>query len=534
MNWKQRTPDARTLFLALIALMAVTSAIGTAGLGAAASAQTEQANIAIEQPRHVSEPVDRTTENGTRVYVARGKHLEIEPENFNQSAVTSFSVQEDEGILNYDKSDREYILNTQGNAGTYHLTWTVSANNSTSVYSATIRVATASYSHVPEDQYSQLKTDAQRGSDIVSRFEDAGDPDKPVGQKVDFAIQVIEFTNNPFSVLTGQFMAIQTLRFMTPAGWLDLGITVLIVYALTRGLYGTIARLRKQLEKEEQISRREDVQYMKMYKQILSGQMMTDVDGIDDHQASVLENTLGTNLFTALRNFWNTWGADSLKQMYADAMGSVGYSVRVHRDDTGKVQSVDVLDPDSGEPMADGGDDPEEPPVDMGGSTEELNLSNAGPAVLETLTWEQVDDRVFKKNPDISAVDHLMVANRERSGDLIGDLNITIPEDFQSRQEFMEAIARFIQHIQETEFTDPENYPREDRTVLNHLMAFTTTLDDEYNVPLDLWWRACIWNAEGLDRGDEAESVLADITDAGNTLDDVDMSDSGGGPSGAD
>lgn len=529
MTWTDRAP-ARTVLCAFLILMAVSSAVGA---GLAGAQVTRTADITIDQPRHVSQPVDERRENGSVVYVARGKHLEIQANNFNSADVSEFSVQEAEGILTYDKSDREWILNTQGNAGTYHLAWTVSTNNSSVVYRATIRVPTAAYTSVPSDQYSQLKSDAQEGEDIRSRFENAGDPDKPVSEKVDFSVKVVEFTHNPFSVLTGQFMAIQTLRFMTPAGWIDIGLVVLLVYALTRGLYGTIARLRKQLEKEEKISRREDVQWLKMYKQILSGQMMTDVDGIDDHQAAVLEKALGTNLFTALRNFWNTWGADSLKRMYADAMGTVGYSVRIHRDDRGDITSVDVLDPDRRDALADGGpggeDDGPDATTDGGGQV--LNLSNAPVEALDALTWDQVDDRVFEKNPDISAVDHLMVANRNRPGDLIGDLNVSIPEDIQSRQEFMEALGRFIAHVQQTEFTDEENYPREDRTVLNHLMAFTTTMSDEYNVPLDLWWRAAIWNAEGLSRDDEAESVLDDITDAGTMLDD---SDQPGGSNAAD
>jgi hypothetical protein len=528
MNWNRaRTRGFKALIIGLMVLMAVSSAVTPA-----LAAPNSQADIDIQQPRHVSEPVEQTEDNGSRVYVARGQYLEIQPENFNQENVTSFSVQESEGTLSYDSSTGEYVLNTQGNAGTYHLHWTVSENGDTTVYTAIIRVQTASYRHLPDEQYEQLREDAERGASIISTLENAGDPDEPLEQKVEFSEQVLNFAHNPFSALTGQFMALQTLRFMTPAGWLDLGLIVLLVYGLTRGLYATIARLRKQLEKEEQVSRREDVQYLKMYKQVLAGQMMSDVDAIDDHQAAVLENALGTNLFTALRNFWNTWGAGSLKRMYADAMGTVGYSVRVKRDSAGEITSVDVLDPDSRDPMADGGEDPDGEDVDLDGPEPAVHkLANAPSDVVDALTWEQIDDRVFQKNPDISAVDHLMVANRDRPGDLISDLNISVPEDFQSRQEFMESIAAFIQHVQETEFTDDENYPREDRTVLNHLMAFTTVMEQEYNIPLDLWWRACIWNAEGLSRDDEAESVLADITDAGAVMDDVDTgSGTGGGP----
>jgi hypothetical protein len=511
MNWKHfRGQWSRSLIIAMMVLMAVTSAVGPAF----AQDTTRQANIQIEQPRHVAESVETVTDNGSRVYVARGKYLEIEPRNFNQSDVTDFSVQESEGVLKYDKQDTEYVLNTQSNAGTYHLSWTVSTDNSTAVYRATIRVVTANYAHPSQEQYEQLKDDAQQGASLRESIADSGDPDKSVEQKVEFGNRVRDFAHNPFSALTGQFMALQTLRFLTPAGWLDLAITVGLVYFLTRGLYSTIARLRKQLEKEEQVSRREDIQYLRMYKQVLAGKQMTDVDGIDDHQAAVLETKLGTNLFTALRNFWKTWGADSLKRMYADAMGTVGYKARVRRDDRGEVSDVEVLDPGSGGALTDGGE-----PEDAPGVVEPLNTVDSD--VVDAMTWEQVDDRVFQKNPDISAVDHLMVANRDRQGDLIGDLNVSVPEDFQSRQAFMEAIGEFIAHIQETEFTDEENVPREDRTVLNHLMAFTTTMEQEYSVPLDLWWRACIWNAEGLSRDDEAESVLNDITDAGDIMDDV-------------
>jgi len=347
---------------------------------------------------------------------------------------------------------------------------------------------------------------------------------------VDFGNSVRDFSHNPFSAFTGQFMALQTIRFMTPAGWIDLGLTIGLVYLLTRGLYSTIARLRKQLEKEEQVARREDVQYLKMFKQTLSGKLITDVDAIDDFQAKVLEDKLGKNLHTILQNFWMVWGEESLKRMYADAMGTVGYSARITRDDAGNVQSVDVLDPDDRSPMADGGEPsdksgngPNGDPgvVDFGGNTEVIGLSNATDDVLDALKWEQVDSHVFQQNPDISAVDHLMVANRDRHGDLISELNISIPEDFQSRKEFMDASAHVIREVMESDFTDEETVPREDRAVLNNLMAFATVMDNQYDVPLDLYWRACVWNAEGLSRDDEAESVLSDITDAGSAVEEL-------------
>lgn len=514
MNWKQ------TLIMTLAVLIAITAAT-TPAMGAV---QTQQADIQIEQPRYISEPVNTQSDNGFRLYVARGKHLEIRPQNFKPSDVTEFSVQESEGVLTYDKQSREYILNTQGNSGTYHVRWRVSQNNSTATYTAKIRVVEANYAHLPASQYKQFKQQYRKYNQLIDSIKASGDPDTPVKQKVEFGNSVRDFKNNPFSALTGQFMALQILRFTTPAGWLDFGIIILLVYGLTRGLYSTIARLRKQLEKEEQIARREDEQYQNMMKQVLAGKPMTEVDAIDDHQAGVLEEKLGKNLYTALHNFWNTWGANSLKAMYADAMGTVGYSVRFTRDNTGNVQSVTVLDPDSdSQPVTDGGENPQhtDPGAVSDDGLETMNLSNAPDDVLESLTWDEIDKRVFRDNPEISAVDHVMVANREGKSDLIEELGISIPEDFQSRQMFMEAIGHFLQEVQETDFTDEHGKPRESRAVLNNIMAFTTVMEQEYDVGLDLWWRAAIWNAEGLSRDSEAESVLSDIQDSDQILDEV-------------
>lgn len=515
MNWTR----ARALAFTALILMSVSSGAVLALAGTVSGQDTVTAELDVEQPRHVPQPVETKTGNGTRVYIARGEYLEIEPRNFNQSAVTSFAVQEDEGVLRYDKTDREYVLNTQGNAGTYHLTWTVSQNGQTTVYGATIRVVTADYRALTSQQYSQLKNDSRRGDEIINRFENAGDPDEPVSAKVDFSVAVLNFKNNPFSALTGQFVALQVLRFTTPAGWLDLGIVALLVYALTRGLYATIARFRKQLEREEQISRREDVQYLKMFKQLLSGEVMTDVDTLDEHQAAVLEDKLGPNLWTALKNFVNVWGPASLKRMYVSAMGAVGYSATVTRNAKGEITDITVLDPEDPEPYTDGGEG-EDGPQDT------LKLSQAPSDVVDALEWEQVDSRVFERNPGVDAVDHLMVANRERDDDLIAELNISIPNDFQSREAFMMAIGQVIKHVQQSEFVDDDGYAREDRAVLNNVFAFTSTLDDLYGVPIDLYWRACLWNAEGLNRDDEARTVLKEITDGEDTLDDLDL---GGG-----
>lgn len=531
MNWKHSQMAVRVCVAAILVL----SVLGAAVPMAAGQDNTRQAELQIEQERHVTTQPDVVSGNGSRVYETRGRYLEIEPQNFQQDDVTTFSVQESEGVLTYDKSDREYVLDSQGNAGTYHLSWTVSTNDSTAVYTATIRVAEADYEHLPASQYENLRSDSQRGSEVINRFENAGKDEWSMEYKLQFSEAVLNFRADPFSALKGQFVAIQTLRFMTPAGWLDLGLIVVLVYALTRGLYATIARLRKQLEKEEQVQRREDKLYIQQFKQILAGQQITDVEQIDDHQAAVLEERLGPNLFTALRNFWSTWGPDALKKMYADAMGTVGYRVEFTRNSRNKVTNVTVVDPDSGRPVTDGGD-PEDAPEGASGEDAPdddeaddgpgVKLGDAPDDVIEAMEWEQIDQRVFQDNPDISAIDHLMVANREDGTDLIGELNISIPDDFQSRKEFMDAIGYFLDHVQKTEFTDDEtNVPREDRTVLNHLMVFATVMDDVYDLPLDLYWRAAVWNAEGLSQDDSARSTLNDITDANELLDE----DVGGG-----
>jgi len=322
----------RAVILALVVLTTLGPIAGTA-----LAADTTEAQLSVTQSRFVSEPVETVSENGSQVYVARGQYLEITPENFNTSDVTDFTVRENEGVISFDRQIGRYVLNTQGNSGTYHVRWTVSEFNQSVIYTAAIRVVTADYAHVPQADYDRLRETSTRNEQLIQSIENSGDPDKPVEQKVEFGNEVRDFANNPFSALTGQFIAIQTLRFMTPAGWIDLGVTVALVYLLTRGVYGTIGRLRKQLEKEEQVSRREDRQYIQMFKQILAGKQMTDVDGIDDHQAAVLEDKLGPNLFTALRNFWKTWGADNLKLMYADAMGTVGYHARAIRDESGNI-----------------------------------------------------------------------------------------------------------------------------------------------------------------------------------------------------
>lgn len=508
----------RVTLAVLVVLMAVTASAGTGF----AQSDVKAAELAVDQPRHVGEPVSERVENGSRIYVVRGKYLEIEPRNFNQSDVTAFSVQESEALLSYDSADSEYVLNTQGHNGTFHLSWTVSEGGQTNTYRAAIRVVTAEFAHVSGDEFSKLQEDAARGSEVLDRLEGAGDEDEPVEQKVDFAVQVIEFAHNPFSALTGQFVAIQIMRFSTPAGWLDLTLIIGVVYALTRGMFATLARLRKQLEQDEQISRREDRQYLELYKKTLSGRSFADVDAIDDHQAAVLEERLGTNLFTALRNFWSVWGANSLKAMYADAMGAVGYRVTVTRDATGEITDLNVLKPDDPEIHTDGGSGRADPGVgDDELETETIALSSASDSILDALTWEQIDDRVFEDHPEISAVDHLMVRNRESDDDLIAAMNVSVPEDFESRQAFMEAIAEFLQEIQRTDFTDDEGRPRADRAVLNNVMAFATVMDQEHQIPLDLWWKACLWNADGLSRDDEATSVLSDLTGGDELVNDL-------------
>jgi hypothetical protein len=67
--------------------------------------QTEaNADLYVEQPRHVSSGVDSTTTEIGVVYTASGQVLELEPRNFNPEDVIKASVREDAATLKFDKS----------------------------------------------------------------------------------------------------------------------------------------------------------------------------------------------------------------------------------------------------------------------------------------------------------------------------------------------------------------------------------------------------------------------------------------------
>lgn len=497
----------RFVFVAVLVFsLGIATPVG-ATLPADASPNTTTANIHIEQPRFISTPVRTINENGTTVHVVRGRYLEITTRGFNHSQVTEFGVVEDAGTLAFDKSDSEYVLNTQGTNGTFHVQWTVAGPNQTRIHRAAIRVKRAKFAHTSSERLSTLKEDASRGAELTRSIKRSGDPDTPVEDKVAFGNKVRNFGHAPFSTLSGQFVALWIMRVTTPAGWIDGGITLILVYLLTRGLYAAIARYRKQLENHEEMTRREDRQFIRQKSQTLYGTPLTMVDAWDDYLTGIFEDYLGPNLGAALNQFWSVWGEENLKKMYASAMGEVGYWVTVTRDgDT--ITDLTVLTPEDAPDSAN-------VETDGGNRGEEYPLHAASENIISALSWDDhIDSHVFSEDPDVELVDHLMVTNQDSDDDLISEIGVQIPEEFESRHAFMDALSEFIRAVMSSEFTDMETVPKQDRAVLNNLHAFTAVMDEQFGVPLDLYWRAIDWNADGLSRTEEADSVLSDLKDA--------------------
>lgn len=471
------------------------------------------AALNVEQERWADNPVRKVKRNGTVTWLVYTQYAEISLKNIDHRDVTGFGVREDAAILTYDKQIGRYVLNSQGTKGTFHLWWTVSEGNQTHRYTAVVSVEVTDYVHVQRSTWKQTKSDAENYTQWYQDYQNHGDPDVPVQDKHQRSMTFLAFVDNPFSALSGQFTAILTLLAFTPGGWLFDAILFALFYFLTRGLYRTIARYRKQLEDVEDVERREEKQHIRTFKQVIGGEVWADVPQIDDHQASALERELGPNLYTGLKNFWQIAGIDTLKRMYLEAMDAVGYRADIYRDREGNVESIEVFqvteDGDGGEnAVTDGGT------LADSSSDGAVSLADLDADAMDAITWDEIDQRVFSQNPDISAVDTLIAANSDTTDDVITEMNLQIPEDFQDRHEVMTAIGHFLEHVLKSDFTDENGVPREERGTLNNLFVFTTTMDQCFDVPLDLWWRAILWNAENLDANEEIQDVLDDVKDS--------------------
>jgi hypothetical protein len=538
----------KRLIAVLLVLVAAT-AFAPAALATQDATTTERADLTISQPHYVDTSVNVDQGSNATTYEVKGSYFEIQPENFQPGDVIDYGVEQDSASLSYDKTTGEYILDTSNQAGTFSVYWIVttstgattntteetspgnetnttdstSGNESTTTsspervrYEAQIQTSTGGLAHIEQSKLNQLQEDAQNWSEVVSTFGNLGGDSVPIETKLETAANWYQFSVNPFSALSGDFTAAILMLVLTNGGRLALALLIGVPLLALAPVAIKYRSLKDRLPDVDEL----DQQQLEMYAQQRKEQAVevTPHDlPMNGRTADKLQSILGENLWEIKDTIHRLFDHEQTKQAFLQAMAYNGATATITHDDDG-VREVVVYDsdadpPDSAEALADLDDQDFD-------------------AVVEHADWSQVNQNALRHDVPVDEVD-VPIAPTDDENDLVDELDVSIPEDFESREAFAEAIFEVWKFLAAHDYTDDHGQAREEQTLLNIFSLLSTVTAERYDHPDVRCYRNLFQYIASEVDGNEALRKAADEDGIGGPAFDVDLNENGGG-SGAD
>jgi|GEM_PF-6018051 len=493
----------RVAVCALLAMVLLSSVIG----GVSAQAGAARADLDVEQPHYVESSVEEDAGGNTTTYLVRGTHQELRPLNFDVANVSDFGVEQAGASLTYDATTGEYVFDSGGQSGTYTVYWQVavsqpvqgSANETvlrTQRYEAQIQVRTSAYAHIEQSRLDQLQEDSQNWTEVVSAFDAVG-PDKPIEEELQDAIDAYAFLSNPFRALTGDFTAAVIVLTMTNGGRILLGLLVLLPLVAVAGKLLERRRLKQRLPDVHEL----DVEKLKRMRDKRKKRLVevTPHDlPLDPRTADKLQEAWGENLWLIADKLHRLLPDVVTKRIFAQAMAHQGYVATYARDDGGGLVDVEIVHRDEldDEPLAGRTYDPLEPVSD-----DDSRFSH-DEAVFEALSWDQIDHRALTEDVPLSAID-APIKPSDVTDDLLAQTDVDVPEDFESREAFADALGEVCRYAVGHEYTTEDGHIKPERSALNLLSLLVTVTHERYDEPTMVHFRDIfIYLGEKLDSSD--------------------------------
>lgn len=523
----------------LLASLLAPAATAAAGIGVQ-SGDHEHADLTVYQPHYIDNTVETERTGNYTTYFAEGAVLELRTENFAYANVTDFGIEENAGSLKYDSSSGRYVLDTNGQSGTYTAYWrveqSVTEDNETKTvektYAARLKVDKTDLVHVSPSKVKQWKEDASNWSEAKALFASVGDPGKPVEYKMGRGAKYVDFFYDPLQVFSGDLTAIVMLLFSTAGGWFLLAVSVGPVLLFTRKVVKERNEARDKLGDYEDIDEATDEIMSEKRKRYLRERSWND--WFDDHTAHWLRTEAGwTNPWVGFREICRLLSPKNVEQIVVRAMANAGYIASVERDDAGKivdaeVVSVEDVDPDDGV-STDGGEFVALNPAQVG-STDGVSTDGGGviPAdtdadvsvlgdgefddLLDALDASTLESDVLRRDDvDLSGI-NLPVANTDADDDVVAQLNAEIPGDFETREQFADILLAIVEKTLATDYATEDGYVDPRRDVSNFLMTFASVGAESYEIPYLRWTRdVLIRNVDELDPSARVQEAVKEV-----------------------
>jgi hypothetical protein len=529
---------ARVLAAVAVVLVATTALPAAALATHGAQPVSDRADLTIQQPHYVDSSVEVTRGSNATTYGVRGSHFEILPENFDASNVVNYGVQQDGATLSFDKRTGEYIFDTGGQAGTFQVYWTVSetrqtttaGNNSSSAnttstvsrvrYTAQIQTSTGGFAHISKQKLNGLREDSENWSAVVSTFGSIGSDDVSIEKKLQTAANWYQFSTNPFSALSGDMTATILMLVLTQGGLLVLGLIVLTPVAVFAPVAIKYRRLKDRLPDVDELDTEKLKQWRRLRKKKASEVTPHDLP-LNGRTADKIQDILGENLVEIEDTVQRIIDHQKAKRVYLQAMAYRGDTAEIERGSDDEIINVTLHGPEDrsesegATPLDDLGDDKFD-------------------RVVEVADWSQVDLRSIRKDIPLDAVD-VPISPTDTDDDLAAELEVSFPEDFESREVFAEALYEIWKYLGSHSYTDDNGAFREEQTLLNIFSMLTTVTSERYDHPDTRMYRDLFqYIASEVDGNAQLRQAAEEDGLGLDSLDGRDSLTGSGGESGAD
>jgi hypothetical protein len=526
----------------VVVLLATTSVAPL--VAAQATDETKRADLKVYQPHYVKGGVTTEDAGNYTVYTARGRVLELQPRNFAVDGVTDVSIKEDAGSIRYDADRRVWVFDTKGNDGTFTITFTVDEvrqknveRNNTTVtvnesvtnhYRAVVKVKKTDLAHVSTSRVEELKRDAENWSEVEDLYGSVGSPHKPLEKKLQFGATLVDAWNNPGKALSGDFgMAVQAVFFS--AGGLILFILIMLPNVVrNRKLRKENKELKEKIGDYEAIEDALDDVFTHKRKRYLKEKSWND--WFDDRTAAWLRNNFEPEPWSGFRRLLTMLSPGHLNGIVASAMLDSGKYVAVVEDDPDSEYA-----PDGGEDVVDVSRDVvdarmvdvDDPTVDVDELEQGLDEYERLVATSDKITTDvarqfdaaTLDSEVLRSSDVELRSGALPVANvPDADADLVERLNVSIPEDFETREHFADVLATIIQKVAASEYATDDGEIDPQRDLANFLMGFSSIAGEAYNQPYFRNIRdLMIHNQERLDASKRIRTTVEEYRDRDDT-----------------
>jgi hypothetical protein len=483
----------------LLAIVLVASAVVPVG-ALAAVGETKRADLQVYQPHYIDSSVKEKKTDNVTVYETKGRVLELRPRNFNSSDVVSVSIAEDVGSIRHDAARDVYVLDSEKTEATLRITWvvreqvekTVVEDNVTKTvnrsvrnqYVAVVKTSKTDLAHVPSSKVDQLQQDAENWSEVASLYGGVGSPNKPIEKKLQFGAKLVATAHNPIKALSGDFgMAIQAV-FFTAGGLIFFVLWNIPHLVRSRRLRRENKELKEKIGDYEDVDDALDELFTEKRKRFLKEKTWND--WFDDLTAAWLRRNFAPEPHAGIKRIESMLSPVHVYSIVAGAML-----------DSGRHSAVVEYDPDSSF-RADGGDvfvdleqevvsarmvdrdqvdrDELEPHVRVIESSDDLTES----IVAQFPTGSLDSDVILREDVDLRST-ALPIANTPREDDLIEELNVSIPDDFESREHFAEVLNTIIVKVAATDYATPDGSIDPSRDLANLLMGFSSIFGESYS-----------------------------------------------------